>query len=669
LAATRAGGGTTDRVSVGVGRESRALRRHRASLRAPSKLGSLYITITQCVSPIAVFSPRFQVRKSDIRQVVNVHRLARLWKKRVRPKIKEQFIVDPIEHLDFQIDLKNRCSQLEERVTAGQYAPSSAHRILIEKSKGLCRQVLIINVEDALVLQCLSDSFFKDLNKNAPSSNAYYEPDRQIFSKNDIFSAPRYGSFHAWLQFQQRLFAFSKERNYLVITDIANFYDFISYDHLRNIISSSAHIREPILDMLIFILSGLLWQPDYTPRINVGLPQIDLDAPRVLAHAFLYELDNICTEKAHIDYARFMDDINIGVNSIGEAKSILRDIDLTLQTRQVRLNPGKTKILSRNEAVNYFHLPANSFLSSLQKRIQERIAKEMEIEREKTFIRRALVHRYWRRRFDEGYGEKVLKRALSACERLHVDIPANVLSDIIMRRPSCRQKAIKVLFMQGIFNENLEVLEQIFLKREIVDNATFVEMACGIVEGPASSEVVQPKVEQIIEHIPQGDIFTFFARVWILSKFARPHSLINVVRRTTFWRSDVVAGRLIGGLAPRLFKDDLAEEFDRTVSGSGNEGAIDVLNFHKKISTDEVEYRKIQKFLKTANKTKPLYITHPKALMLCSALQNTKIKVGEKKLLLQEHRRAMNDVYYRKAFFESIAPQEHLWEMKDLFSN
>ena len=45
--------------------------------------------------------------------------------------------------------------------------------------------------------------------------------------------------------------------------------------------------------MLIFVLSDLLWQPDYSPRIEVGLPQMNLDAPRLLAHCFLYELDSL----------------------------------------------------------------------------------------------------------------------------------------------------------------------------------------------------------------------------------------------------------------------------------------------------------------------------------------------------------------------------------------
>ena len=60
-------------------------------------------------------------------------------------------------------------------------------------------------------------------------------------------------------------------------------------------------------------------------------------------------------ESKHIDYARFMDDIDLGVDTLREAKQLLKQIDLVLQTRQVRLNSGKTKILSQIEAEKAFH--------------------------------------------------------------------------------------------------------------------------------------------------------------------------------------------------------------------------------------------------------------------------------------------------------------------------
>jgi hypothetical protein len=77
------------------------------------------------------------------------------------------------------------------------------------------------------------------------------------------------------------------------------------------------------------------------PRVEVGLPQINVDAPRLLAHCFLYELDAFLASDPTRDFVRYMDDIDVGVDTIAAAKQVLKSIDLVLQTKQVRLNSGK----------------------------------------------------------------------------------------------------------------------------------------------------------------------------------------------------------------------------------------------------------------------------------------------------------------------------------------
>jgi hypothetical protein len=64
------------------------------------------------------------------------------------------------------------------------------------------------------------------------------------------------------------------------------------------------------------------------PRVQIGLPQVPfLDAPRLLAHCFLFEIDKLLIQRANIDFARYVDDIDIGVDSIPSAKQVLRDLD------------------------------------------------------------------------------------------------------------------------------------------------------------------------------------------------------------------------------------------------------------------------------------------------------------------------------------------------------
>src|SRR5262249_12724627 len=145
-------------------------------------------------------------------------------------------------------------------------------------------------------------------------------------------------------------------------------------------------VREHALDLLLYTLTSMLWQPDYMPRVPVGLPQCNLDAPRLLAHCFLFEIDRLFVSKSHVEYARYMDDMDIGVDSIKEAKEVLRDLDLSLQTRQVRLNSGKTKILGEAEARSHFKIRENAIVDALADRMNASLKAGKSIDKDRKFI-------------------------------------------------------------------------------------------------------------------------------------------------------------------------------------------------------------------------------------------------------------------------------------------
>ena len=173
-------------------------------------------------------SPKFGIRKDEIRSVVNRQSLKSTWRHTVRVAMRRQYLADPIDLMDFHFRLSFECDALETEILEGSYSPRKASRILVEKSKGLCRQVVILNVRDALVLQCLSDAFYVNIKDKAPSQTAFFEPERHLFF-GPLKEKRTYGSFRSWLEFQRQIFMFSKIRKYVVVTDITNFYDYIGH--------------------------------------------------------------------------------------------------------------------------------------------------------------------------------------------------------------------------------------------------------------------------------------------------------------------------------------------------------------------------------------------------------------------------------------------------------
>ena len=143
------------------------------------------------------------------------------------------------------------------------------------------------------------------------------------------------------------------------------------------------------------------------PRIPIGLPQSNLDAPRLLAHSFLFEIDELLSQTPHIDFARYMDDMDIGADTMAQAKSALRDLDLALQTRQIRLNSGKTKILSESEAQHHFKIRENLLIDKMAEKIELEFTAKQSTDRERRKIELAIRVGLRRGTFSSGNGEKI----------------------------------------------------------------------------------------------------------------------------------------------------------------------------------------------------------------------------------------------------------------------
>src|ERR1700730_17954742 len=131
---------------------------------------------------------------AKLRSIFSASNIKRIWKDKVRSSMRNQFINDGIEHLDFHVARDLESKKLSYLILSGDYVPQKAQRILVEKSKGLCRQLVIPSVRDAIVLQCLSDALYSEIKGKAPTKKSFFEPKEHNFT-----TAPSgYGSFAAW---------------------------------------------------------------------------------------------------------------------------------------------------------------------------------------------------------------------------------------------------------------------------------------------------------------------------------------------------------------------------------------------------------------------------------------------------------------------------------------
>jgi hypothetical protein len=590
-------------------------------------------------------SPRFDIRAAKLHTLFSPKNIERIWKEKVRSSMKNQFLKDGIEHFDFHISIKIESIKLSHLILSGDYAPQKAQRILVEKSKGLCRQLVIPHIRDAIVLQCLSDALYEEVKGKSPTKNSYFEPQDHKFSS----LSSGYGTFAAWLNFQKALFNFSKTRNFIVVTDIANYYDSISYVHLRNAISSISGVEECVLDMLIFVLSDLLWQPDYTPRIEIGLPQINLDAPRLLAHCFLYELDSFLASDPNRDFVRFMDDIDIGVDTIPDAKNVLKSVDLVLQTKQIRLNGGKTAILTRNEAIKHFRILENAQLDKLKEIIEHRIKAGLSLKRPKRVIELRIREGVKRKTFDTGNGEKIFKRWLGLANQTNANIKPLTLEQIIRLRPAVRENVYSLIRSRPLTPSVAKILASSASSGLLVDDAAMVEMANYLVETLVRNRRSHDHIHEIITINDLNNYYGLYSKLWLQSKYESTADILKTLTDAeSVWVPHEQIGRIVGSFLPLFYSSPEESKFQSLLFASLNAGVRQAYKFHLSLSQNPDTFKSMFDTLKAPNPTRGTQITHAKFLCLLSALRNPNVSAAQIAILKTKNAQVFNDFYYKR---------------------
>jgi hypothetical protein len=589
-------------------------------------------------------SPRFDIRAAKLRKIFTPANLERAWKDKVRVAMRQQLLADGVENFDFHVFRSIECKKLSQLILNGDYVPQRPQRILVEKSKGLCRQLVIPSVQDAIILQCLSDALYDDIRNSAPTAKSFYQPQQQRFSSRK----DGYGTLGAWLNYQKGLFAFSKTRRFVAVTDIANYYDSISYAHLRNVISGLAGVEECVLDMLIFILSDLLWQPDYTPRIEIGLPQMNLDAPRLLAHCFLYELDAYLDSNPHRDFVRYMDDIDIGVDSIIDAKQALRSVDLVLQAKQVRLNSGKTQILTNGEALRHFRVFENYRIDSVKARIDTKSKSGVSVQRERIHVQARIAKGLINKAFDKGSGEKILKRWINLAATVDGRISGANLSQIIKLRPSMRETVYSFIRARPLTGMRAKILADCARSGLFVDDAAMVDLANHLVETRVMRRHdIHDHLQTVIDSADPKTYYGFYCRVWLQSKYSSLEALLDTLSNNgKAWIAHDRLGRLVGSLAPLFRRDPLETDYKSLLASTLNAGVRETYKFHHRLATDADVFKAMFDSLRNPNPSRGTGITHAKFLCLLSALENPSSPV-QVATLVANNSTAFGDIYYR----------------------
>jgi len=264
-------------------------------------------------------------------------------------------ILDLHDYYDFNINIESKASEIRNQIIGAQYRASSPLIYRLEKRFGICRRLMVPNPSDALVFQIITDHLYPLVKKAQPSEKAYYSRDRHVLKlPHEFRDLVGYPWHILWPKFQKDIWKFTDECDFLITTDITDFFDNIGLRELRSIVSSKIDTDEVILDLLFNIIEQLSWTPDYLPVSLKGLPTINLEAFRLLPHLMMFEVDEVVDVQAKGNFVRWMDDINMGIDTRESGYQLLGDINDVLKSRGLALNISKTNVYTSDEAKQHF---------------------------------------------------------------------------------------------------------------------------------------------------------------------------------------------------------------------------------------------------------------------------------------------------------------------------
>lgn len=111
------------------------------------------------LSPFHSFhTKRLTSRISELEKVFSPKIMENLWKKYIRPGLRDQEIPDLHDYNNFHWNRKEIFSRLCNVIYSGNYIPQRSVPVRIEKKLGVTRTLVLPSVNDCLILQCIVEN-------------------------------------------------------------------------------------------------------------------------------------------------------------------------------------------------------------------------------------------------------------------------------------------------------------------------------------------------------------------------------------------------------------------------------------------------------------------------------------------------------------------------------
>ncbi len=575
---------------------------------------------------------RFRLlRKKALEDLLEKRSVSKIWRKIVKDQLRSIEISDLFDNYDFNYNIEERAAALKAAILEGSYKVSTPLIYRLEKKYGVCRHLVIPQPSDALLLQVLVESVAQKIIDKQPSKNAFYSRDKHNVKKPHE-TKDEYGtSFREqWKRLQKQIYKFNEEKKLLVVTDISNYYDSIHLDELRKVFVSLVEVNEVIVDLLFKIIEGISWTPDYLPFSRRGLPTSNIEGIRLLAHSFLFEVDDVINRKTSNSFARWMDDFTIGVNDRKEAIALISSISDMFKSRGLALNLSKTEILDSKSARHHFQIDANRYLDSIED-VEPKSTQSEITEKE-------LVVKFRKHFKDQGakYWDKVAKRYITAFGRLRSHKLIKKCPELYLKYPGLRPNLLIYLTNIGYLPTSAAAIKEILERIDLFDDLSLYQIAFLLTSWrfPRTEKGLSwiSEFERIISRrcFEQKEPIDFFSLIWFRSKYSSPDALLEfLLKYQNLWQANSFLRRQATICLSRtlVVESEKGKDLLSQQALSGIPSTVSIANQISLFSKAKTIEPKLRMYL--FPKRSPRLYPHTKFMVLCSLLNSEHIRTNK----------------------------------------
>lgn len=582
------------------------------------------------------------IRKRALGRVFSVKNLSAIWRSVVKGQMRTLDIIDLHDYYDFNSNITEKANEIRAQILKAEYKASSPLIYRLEKKYGICRHIMIPTPSDALVFQTVTEYLAPYVKNSQPTDKAYYSRDKHTLKLPHQLQLTPYPWFILWPKFQKDIWKFTDSCPYLVVTDITDFFDNIGLRELRHIVSAHLKVKEVVFDLLFNIIEQLAWVPDYLPTSQKGLPTINLEAFRLLPHVMLFEIDKVLDKQSNGNFVRWLDDINIGVNSKDEAFTILRNINDVLKSRGLALNISKTEIYTATDAKVHFMFDENIYLDQASKaepsdphfpQIKSEFLKHFRQHLKMSHLKN------W---------DKVTKRYFTIAGQLNITGLTTYSYDLYMNHPSVRSYIIYYFTRLGFSKRRANIILSLIRDVKRYDDVSLYQL-CRLI---TDLEIPRTKVglefiNSLAKILKRGKSdLEFYSYLWFLAKYGEPHVLMTfIVRSKKRWINEHFLARQVVSVLPRLLsfnERDVTHLLNEQMTAGPRDAASVATSIHELLDTKKLSRHRQYLFPPKPQKPYPL----PKYLILTTILSSKSLKPAQKRQAVDKVKVYVTDPWY-----------------------